>query len=670
METSLFILALSKTLPESCLQGLLVFIALKLLFSVYKNSSPALRFNLYYGASVLLFAGFLFTLFQHFSEAQNAALNSFAASNLVPSSQIVPAGKPAFWQILSYWTSRYAYTITGLYVMGLVFCVLRLTIGLININWFRKNEQQQESQWDKQVAALAKHFNLVKTVSVYLSHKIQVPLTIGFLKPVIIFPVALVNQLSIAQTEAILLHELAHITRADYLLNIFLSIIQSFLFFNPIIWLMGREINLYREQCCDDLVLDKTRDTLAYAHALLQIETCRNTQLTLALAANGKKYTLLNRIKRITQMKTNNPSPQNKLIVLLLTITTIGISVAWNVPAKKAIKKFAAHHLTHFKMVETKPDSSITEMHARKITIARKTARDSNKTVLITDTIYIDHQGKNRPGNKLAFVGKEIVYDQSADTVIKSKNKFKIVLEDSTGNKKEYNSIEELPADARKEFLKENGKSNTLGLFNNNFNDTSNYASVRKYYNSPEWKKKEDAINKMGRDVDNYYSSPEWKKKMADIKIYGEKLGKQFTSPEWKRQQEDIRKQGEEIRKQMNNPEFKKQMEDIRVQGEEIQKQFNSPEWKKQMEDIGKQGEEIRKQFNSPEWKKQMEDLRLQSKQISKQGEEMRKYYQSPEWKKQQKKIQKEIEKSQKEWKKSIDFYVKPALPKKPATIE
>jgi bla regulator protein BlaR1 len=406
METSLFILALSKTLPESCLQGLIVFIALKLLFSVFKNSSPALRFNLYYGASVLLFIGFLLTLFQHYGEAQNAALNSFVASNLASSNYIIPVSKPT----LSYWTGRYAYTITGLYVMGLVFCVLRLAIGLININWLRKNEQQHESQWNKQAAALAKHFNLVKTVSVYLSRNIQVPLTIGFFKPVIIFPIALVNQLSAAQTEAILLHELAHIKRADYLLNVLLSIIQSFLFFNPIIWLMGREINLYREQCCDDLVLEKTNDTLAYAHALLQIETCRNAQLTLALAANGKKYTLLNRIKRITNMEMNNPSPQNKLIVLLLALTTIGLSVAWNVPAKKEIKHTIA---THFKAIKEVLDTNHIEQFAN---VYKSDVNSQFHSKITSDTVAF--QKNDRSGKKLTATGKKMVFNFDADTSI------------------------------------------------------------------------------------------------------------------------------------------------------------------------------------------------------------------------------------------------------------
>ena len=597
METSLFILALSKTLPESCLQGLLVFIALKFMFSVFKNSSPALRFNLYYGASVLLFAGFLFTLFQHFGEAQNAALNSFAASNLVPSSQIVPTSKPNFTQTLSYWTSRYAYTITGLYLMGLVFCVLRLIIGLININWFRKNEQRQESQWDKRVAALAKHFNLVKTVSVYLSHKIQVPLTIGFLKPVIIFPVALVNQLSVAQTEAILLHELAHIKRADYLLNIFLSIIQSFLFFNPMIWLMGRKINLYREQCCDDLVLDKTGDTLAYAHALLQIETCRNAQLALALAANGKKYTLLNRIKRITQMKTNSPSPQNKLLILLLALTTIGLSVAWNVPAKKAIKHAIA---THFKGIKEASDTTKSNSIVGTATITENAKTIQPKTKTVQEKLAF--QAKNNTNKNSDIVGTATIFNMKADTSIKSKNKFKIVLEDSTGNRKEYNSIEELPADARKEFLKENGKSTYVENWDNFqlLNDTNKLAFNNfnnKLLNNPQWKKQAEAMRKQGEVM----------------RKQGEAIRKQFNSPEWKKQQEEIRKQGEELQKQFNSPEWKKQMEDIRKQGEEIQKQFNSPEWKKQMEDIRKQSEKLNKEFNSKKWRFQMKKLRQNS---------------------------------------------------------
>ncbi len=578
METSLFIPALSKTLPESCLQGLVVYLALQLLFALFKKSTPLLRFNLYYAATVFLFIGFLFTFFEHYQEAQVTVFDKALLQNTSSVNIISTVSKPQLWIQLGYWTSHYAYTISGLYLIGLIFCVLRLSIGLININWFKNSGQlQTENHISAQVQKLSTHFNLLKTVSVFLSDKIQVPLTIGFLKPIIVFPIALVNQLSAEQTEAILLHELAHIKRNDYLLNLILSLIQSFLFFNPLVWLMSREINKYREQCCDDMVLDKTQHQLAYARALLLIEENRSAQLTLALASNGKKYTLLNRIKRITNMKTNDPSPQNKLIILLLAIATIGLSVAWNFPSKKTLKHLTVHN---FKVIKEALDS----IHVEQF---------SNKT--------IDYPA-HKPAKKFKPANRKFTVNSFIDTVIKSKNKFKIVLEDSIGNKKEYNSIEELPTDAQKEFLKQNQKIGSLMNYNFNSVPMTNFKML-------------DRLN------DTVF----------------------LSSPQWKKQAEEMRKQGLEMRKQFNSLQWKKQMADIRKQTETLRKRFNSPEWKKQQEDIRKQAEEIRKQFNSPEWKKQQAN-------ISKQVEES---------------IKREVDSVRKNWKNTNDYQLKDAVPQK-----
>ncbi len=564
METTPFILALSKTLPESCLQGAVVYLVLQLLFLSYKRSTPNLKFNLYYAANLCLFIGFFYTFFHHYQQIPDASFSKPLSQPDLGNEIQTTIAKPSLWLQFSFWTSHYAYLITGLYFVELVFCTLKLSLGLINISWFKKNKQLKSDSYLTEISVrLSSNFRLIKTVSVYLSDKICIPLTLGFIKPIIVFPIALINQLSAEQTEAILLHELAHIKRNDYLLNMLLCIVQSFLFFNPSIWLMEREINKYREQCCDDLVLDNTQHKIAYARALLLIEENRSSQLTLTLASNGKKYTLLNRIKRITNMKTNNPSPQNKLIILLLAIATIGLSVAWNMPIKKALKNLAVHRLTNFSMVKTASNSSKVKLTADNMLLVHKVSRNSSINEMIADTINIEHQSRNKPSQKLSFQGKEIFYNLSADTSIKSKNKFKIVLEDSLSNKKEYNSIDELPQDAQKEFLKQNGKLDQLQGFNS-FDvkmDTSEIASIKK----------------------------------------------QFNSPEWKKQMADIRKQGEEIRKQFNSPKWKKQMADIRKQGEEIRKQFNSPKWKKEMLDIQRQSAQIKKQFNSPEWKKQME---------------------------------------------------------------
>lgn len=90
----------------------------------------------------------------------------------------------------------------------------------------------------------------------FLSEKMLIPFTAGFIKPMILFPVALLNRLSEEQVEAILLHEMAHIKRHDYLFNILQRIMEIVLFFNPMIWLLAKDIRREREFCCDDLVID------------------------------------------------------------------------------------------------------------------------------------------------------------------------------------------------------------------------------------------------------------------------------------------------------------------------------------------------------------------------------------------------------------------------------
>lgn len=350
METNQFILALSKTLPESYLQGLAVYLVLQLFFLVDKRSTPLLKFNLFYCANLGLFTGFVLTFFHHYQQVITTSFDPVLLQSIDRNNIPTIITKPNLWLQFSFWTNHYAYLITGFYLLGLLFCMLKLTIGIINISWFRSNRNLKLDDYLTQLSIqLSSNFRLIKTVSVFVSDKISVPFTLGFIKPIIVFPIALVNQLSTEQTEAILLHELAHIKRNDYLLNILLCIVQSFLFFNPAIWLMKREINKYREQCCDDLVLDKTQHKLAYARALLLIEESRSTPLTLALASNGKKYNLLNRIKRILNMKTNQPSPQNKFVVLLLAVIVLGLTVAWNLPAKKDIKHTIAKHFKAIK---------------------------------------------------------------------------------------------------------------------------------------------------------------------------------------------------------------------------------------------------------------------------------------------------------------------------------
>jgi bla regulator protein BlaR1 len=148
------------------------------------------------------------------------------------------------------------------------------------------------------VEKIAAHIGIGKRVRIYLSSLVTSPLTIGYLKPIILLPVAALSNLTPAQLEAVLLHELSHIRRYDYLVNLLLTAINVLLYFNPFVRLFMRAIENERENCCDELVLQFEYDKVGYASALLELEKSNHRSAELAMGATHRN-TLLSRVEKI-----------------------------------------------------------------------------------------------------------------------------------------------------------------------------------------------------------------------------------------------------------------------------------------------------------------------------------------------------------------------------------
>src|SRR5258706_667642 len=99
---------------------------------------------------------------------------------------------------------------------------------------------------------------------------------IGWLRPAILTPVGMLAGLPVAQIEAILLHELAHIRRLDYLVNLAQGCVEAVMFYHPAVWWISSVIRAERENCCDDIVVDYTGDAREYAAALATLEYRRS----------------------------------------------------------------------------------------------------------------------------------------------------------------------------------------------------------------------------------------------------------------------------------------------------------------------------------------------------------------------------------------------------------
>jgi hypothetical protein len=144
------------------------------------------------------------------------------------------------------------------------------------------------------------------------------------LKPIILLPISALNHLSTQQAEAILLHELSHIRRHDYLINFVISIFYTLLYFNPFVKQFMKHIEADREACCDLMVLQFGYDKVGYASALLTLEKVAAQKHELVLGAAGKKY-LLNRIEKIVGMEKKSKFKLNDFAGILAALFCIVI---------------------------------------------------------------------------------------------------------------------------------------------------------------------------------------------------------------------------------------------------------------------------------------------------------------------------------------------------------
>ncbi len=133
-------------------------------------------------------------------------------------------------------------------------------------------------------------------VTLLESSAVSVPMVIGWLRPVVLVPASALTGLSPAQLEAILAHELAHVRRHDYLVNLFQTVVETLLFYHPAVWWVSSQVRSERENCCDDLAVAVCGDRLSYARALVDLEDLR-TSPRLALAASGGS--LADRVRRL-----------------------------------------------------------------------------------------------------------------------------------------------------------------------------------------------------------------------------------------------------------------------------------------------------------------------------------------------------------------------------------
>ncbi|QDW26064.1 M56 family metallopeptidase [Pedobacter sp. KBS0701] len=549
METLLqqFIKAFGWSILNSLWQSAIIYGILFIVMLSIPKLAAKYKHNLAFGAIMLMFIGFSYNIIHQLTLNINDHAPAISPQN-IQVYQYFNNLPPSF----SSKAEQYFPIVVIFYAIGIVLQLFVIIKGYGQLSKLKKESLSTiPDSWKTIFEQVTTRLKINKVIRFHLSSIVNVPLVIGYLKPVVLFPLALVSQLDNDQVEAILIHELSHIRRNDFLLNLIKTAIETLLFYNPFVWMAGRFIHIEREHACDDLVLKITGKPLNYAHALLKLELLKDKNSpAYALAATGQTQNLYQRIKRITNMKTNYLNAKQQMAALTLGVACL-FSIAWINPTEKK------------KENKIQPKQEILSVRSANGTISHLICTDTTK-----------------------------------------KRKIKIITIDANGNKKEYNSLKEMPDSLRKDFYRDelfggNGiyRINLDSSFKFRLNDSLLNKKLYKEYNSPEAQAK---WKKFGEDMAKQYSSPE---AQAKWKKFGEDVAKQYSSPE---AQAKWKKFGEDIAKQYNSPEAQAKW---RKFSEEMQKKMNSPEaqakWKKF-------GEDMAAKINTPEFRAQLDNIRMQ----------------------------------------------------------
>ncbi len=192
--------------------------------------------------------------------------------------------------------------VVSLWLTGVAFLLARGTAGWLRVRRLHQQALQSAcSSWQAAGNRVAARLGLARVIRIVELSQIDVPFVVGCLRPIVVLPISAMSQLTVAQVEAILAHELAHVRRHDYVVNLMQTLAETLLFYHPAVWWVSARIRDEREHCCDDVALEVCGDPVSYAAALTELESWRTGDIRLVPAASGGS--LLNRVRRILRVE-------------------------------------------------------------------------------------------------------------------------------------------------------------------------------------------------------------------------------------------------------------------------------------------------------------------------------------------------------------------------------
>jgi beta-lactamase regulating signal transducer with metallopeptidase domain len=333
------------TLLHSLWQGLILAVIAGLVMVLSKRAGAALRYNLLCSLMIVFIAVSGFTFYRQLHTPVTTGSSLTGSTSAHDAGAVVTEGKTPLTtspdkgngnllqtnitSFVQYFNAHASLVVVTWFIIFLARFVKVLS-GLVYVQRIRHYQTSPAPlDWQQRLTELLAKLRIKVPVSLLESALVKIPVVVGFLKPVILVPVGMLARLSPQQVESILIHELAHILRRDYLFNLVQHLVDTLFFFNPALLWVSSLIRGERENCCDDIAIGETKSRRQFVEALVSFHEYAQSVQGYALSFAEKENHVVRRVKRIIYRKNHSLNSGERVLLMsgLLVLSAAFITI-------------------------------------------------------------------------------------------------------------------------------------------------------------------------------------------------------------------------------------------------------------------------------------------------------------------------------------------------------
>jgi beta-lactamase regulating signal transducer with metallopeptidase domain len=343
--------ALGFTLLHSLWQGALVAVAVALLLMLLHRHRAVVRYRVA-GAALALVVGWAALTFGYYYAASQTPANPSVANQAVLAQQTnrllenqqlinqsqgftpapVPGRLVGLLGVGSGYVEQHLPLLVGAWLLGMLAMTLRFLGGLAYVQRLRRHRVAAlPDAWQTRLTALARRAGLQQPVQLLASALVPSPMVVGLFKPLVLLPMGAATGLAMQELEMILAHEVAHILRKDYLVNLLQAVAEVVFFYHPAVWFLSACLRTEREICCDDVATKLCGDSQLLAQALsslAELTYAARQPHRLAVAAVGPDGSLLGRVRRLVEHHPTAPTFVEGFCAACVVLVSVSLLVS------------------------------------------------------------------------------------------------------------------------------------------------------------------------------------------------------------------------------------------------------------------------------------------------------------------------------------------------------